>query len=430
MVKFFQKIQKSNNAIRIGKNYIFLTVLQFVNFLLPLVTLPYLVRILGTNIFGLVMFAQSFALFFNVLVDFGFNISATREVSIHRENKDRLSQLFSSVMSIKAILLVVSIIFISILVALVPRFQMDWKIYYLSFGLVIGQSLFPVWFFQGIERMKIITILNILAKGIFTILIFLVVKEPSDYLYVPIFNSIGFIIAGTIGFFLTLKNIHVQIPNKSNTIKIFKESSQLFISNLSVTLYTTANTIILGLFTNNSMVGVYASIEKLILAFKNLYTPFFQAIFPWISSKNKSQVLSITKKLIMPLFTIGMFAFVIILFKAESILNFIYNDDLITYYSNVFRILGAITLFSALNMLFNMLMLSTLKMYKERMKIMLISGITNVVIGIVFVYYFSIYGIAISVAFTEFLLLFFGLFYYTKLKNENPSHITNGNTTL
>jgi PST family polysaccharide transporter len=425
---FFNKIKLSNDTSRIGKNYFFLTLLQSVNFLLPLLTLPYLVRILGANLFGLVMFAQSFALFFNVLVDFGFNLSATREVSLHRTDKAKISRIFSSVMTIKFLLIILSLFIITLLVFSVPRFQTDWKIYYLSFGMVIGQALFPVWYFQGIEKMKIITYINILAKTIFTLLIFIVIKEDSDYLLVPILNAIGFIIAGSIGFSIALKNITLLKPNKVESIKLFRESSQLFVSNLSVTLYTTTNTLILGLFTNNTMVGVYASMEKLVLAIKNLYTPFFQAIFPWVSTKSKNEIIVLIKKLLLPLSSIGLLAFIIIFIGAKPILLIIYDNKLISDYSSIFKILGTIAVFSALNMLFNTIMLSALKMYKERMKIMLVSGITNVILALILVYYFGIYGIAISVAFTEFLLLIFGFLYFKVLKNEDLNNLTNSDT--
>lgn len=428
MKKKIQKIQPSNDASRIGKNFFFLTILQGANFLLPLITLPYLVRVLGTNLFGLVMFAQAFAMFFNVLVDFGFNLSATREVSIHRKNKSELSQLFSSVMLIKFLLIIISFFIITLIILVVPRFQADWQIYYLSFGMVIGQALFPVWYFQGMEKMKLITIINILAKSIFTILIFLLINDGKDYLYVPIFNTIGFLIAGILGLLLTVKEIKIVRPNKAKTINFFKESSQLFVSNLSVTLYTTVNSILLGLLTNNTMVGIYSSMEKLVLAIKNLYTPFFQAIYPWISAKNKFQIIDVTKNLLLPLFFFGFFVFILLVIGAKPILDFIYNDEIISNFSNVFRILSPIAIFSALNMLFNTLMLSALKMYKERMKIMLISGITNIVIAIVLVSYFGIYGIAIAVTFTELLLLFYGYFYFKTIKNENLNPVTNSRT--
>ena len=419
---------KNKDVKRIGKNFSSLVILQGANFLLPLITLPYLVRVLGTERFGLVMFAQSFALFFFILVDFGFNLSATRAVSLNRNNKRKIDEIFSSVFIIKFFLILISLIIISLIVAFIPRFNKDWEIYFLSFGVVIGQALFPVWYYQGIEKMSLITVINVLAKLVFTILILVFVRSEVNYLMVPVFNSVGFIFAGIIGLLFAMKKVSFKTPKLKNLKILFKESSQLFVSNLSTTLYTTSNMLILGLFTNNSMVGVYASMEKLILAIKNLYTPIFQAIFPWLSSKKSDKVIIITSKLMLPLFILGSIIFLIIFFFAESILDIIYNDVLITSYSNVFRILGLIAIFSGLNMLFNMLFLSALKKYKERMKIILAAGIINLVLALIFVKFYNIYGIAITVTFTELVLLLLGWYYYSIIKNEKTSNHTNSIT--
>lgn len=416
---------KNKDVKRVGKNFSSLVILQGANFLLPLITLPYLVRVLGTERFGLVMFAQSFALFFIILVDFGFNLSATRAVSLNRNNKSKINEIFSSVFIIKFFLILISLIIISVIVIFIPRFNKDWEIFFLSFGVVIGQALFPVWYYQGIEKMSLITVINVLAKLVFTILILVFVKSEVNYLMVPIFNSVGFILAGIIGLLFAMKNISFKTPKFNNLKVVFKESSQLFISNLSTTLYTTSNTLILGLFTNNYMVGVYASMEKLILAIKNLYIPIFQAMFPWLSSKKPDKVITITSKLMLPLFILGSIIFLIIFFFAESILDIIYNDVLITSYSNVFRILGLIAIFSGLNMLFNMLFLSALKKYKERMKIILTAGIINITLALIFVKFYNIYGIAITVTFTELILLLFGWYYYSIIKNGKTSNHTN-----
>ena len=416
---------KNKDVKRVGKNFSSLVILQGANFLLPLITLPYLVRVLGTERFGLVMFAQSFALFFIILVDFGFNLSATRAVSLNRNNKSKINEIFSSVFIIKFFLILISLIIISVIVIFIPRFNKDWEIFFLSFGVVIGQALFPVWYYQGIEKMSLITVINVLAKLVFTILILVFVRSEVNYLMVPIFNSVGFILAGIIGLLFAMKNISFKTPKFNNLKVVFKESSQLFISNLSTTLYTTSNTLILGLFTNNYMVGVYASMEKLILAIKNLYIPIFQAMFPWLSSKKPDKVITITSKLMLPLFILGSIIFLIIFFFAESILDIIYNDVLITSYSNVFRILGLIAIFSGLNMLFNMLFLSALKKYKERMKIILTAGIINITLALIFVKFYNIYGIAITVTFTELILLLFGWYYYSIIKNGKTSNHTN-----
>lgn len=405
-----------NNSV--GRNFGYLVILQGVNFILPLITMPYLVNVLGSDKFGLVMFAQSFAVFFNVIVDFGFNLSATREIALNKNDHQAISEIFSSVFLIKIALLIVSFLILWLLTFVLSDLRKDSLVFILSYGVVFGQALFPIWYFQGIEKMQFVTITNVAAKVLFTVLIFLGIKGESDYLSVPIYNSIGFIISGFVGLVLAKRNVSFVRPNWKKTKVRFQEGFQLFISNLSVTLYTVSNTVILGFFTNNSIVGVYSSFEKLVLAVKNIYAPLFQAMFPWLSKKNSSEIGDITKKMILPLSIVGGLVFVIIFIWGDWILEIIYSDELILQYSNVFKFLGLIAFFSAINMLFNTLFLSAQKKYRERMRIMLITGVTNVIMGVILVQWFSIWGVAFTVVFSEFLLLVFGGYYFLKFKSE------------
>lgn len=284
--------------------------------------------------------------------------------------------------------------------------------------MVIGQVLFPVWFFQGIEKMKYITILNIVAKSIFTVAIFIFIQNTEDYFYVPILNSLGFIIAGILSLWIIFHNFKINIvtPNYQYMKSIFLESSNLFVSNLSVTLYTASNTFILGLFTDNNTVGIYASIEKLVLAIKNLYVPLYQALFPWLSKKQKKDIAPIIKKMIPYIAIIGLFFTLLLITFAKEILTLLYNRAEITEYTLVFQIMALISIFASLNMLFNMLYLTSIKAYKERMTIMLRSGIFNLITVIILTYYYSLYGTAIAITLTELLLLLFGFYYFKKMR--------------
>ena len=137
----------------VAQNFLSLLVLQGANYILPLLILPYLVRVLGAEKFGLVMFAQSLAIFLTVFVDFGFSLSGTREISLARHDKDKTGQIFLAIMFIKIILIFIALALLFIIVSTFSRFSIDKEVYLLSFGVVIGQALFPVWFFQGIEKM-------------------------------------------------------------------------------------------------------------------------------------------------------------------------------------------------------------------------------------------------------------------------------------
>jgi len=152
------------------QNFSSLTILQFSNYLFPIITFPYLVRVLGPEKFGLVNFAAAFVAYFNVFTDYGFNLSATKDISINRNNPNKVNEIFSTVLVIKLILSVVSLMVFSLLIFTIPRFSANSEIYFYSFLIVLGAVLFPGWFFQGMEKMKYITVTNVTVKIIWTIL--------------------------------------------------------------------------------------------------------------------------------------------------------------------------------------------------------------------------------------------------------------------
>ena len=143
------------------KNFLSLAAVQGVNYLLPLMTLPYLVRVLGVDNFGIFSFATAIVAFFAVITDYGFNFSATREISVNKFNKTEITKIYSSVMTLKIILMLLSFLILCIMVFFIPKFNDNLLIYLLCYGVVLGQVLFPVWFFQGMEQMQFITVVNV-----------------------------------------------------------------------------------------------------------------------------------------------------------------------------------------------------------------------------------------------------------------------------
>jgi len=282
-----EKILLSPTYKTLLENFLSLSFLQFANYIFPLIILPYLVRVLGPEKFGLIVLAQAFIAYFQILTDYGFNLSAPREISINRENKEKVSEIFSSVMIIKFFLLLFSLGLMTIIVFSFKKFRQDWLIYYLTFGMVLGQTLFPIWFFQGMERMKYITFLNVLAKLIFTIAIFIFVKRSSDYLYVPLLNSLGFIVAGVLALRIVFRDFGVffRIPSFEDVKHHLKEGWHVFVSLVFITGYTNSRIFAVGLFsTNNAITGYYAVAEKLMVIVQAFpLASVIQALYPRLS---------------------------------------------------------------------------------------------------------------------------------------------------
>jgi polysaccharide transporter, PST family len=281
-IKFFLKQKETKKIL---ENFFSLSFLQIANYVLPLVTLPYLVRVLGPENFGLTAFAQAFTLYFIFLSDFGFNISATKEISINRKDVNKVSEIFISVFFLKIILVIISFVVFLFIVSFVTTFNKEELFYLLNFLAVFGWILFPQWYFQGVEKMKFIAILNLLSKLIFTSTIFIFIKNSNDYVILPVLNFIGLFISGILSLFIIFKYhaINWKIPSFSAIKNQFDLSLQIFISSIGMNLYTTSNSVILGFLTNNVTVGYYTAAEKIFKAFQYLSIPLNQAIFPHFS---------------------------------------------------------------------------------------------------------------------------------------------------
>jgi PST family polysaccharide transporter len=262
-----------------------LSVLQAANYLFPLIILPYVVRVLGPEKYGLVQFAAALNIYFLIICDYGFNLSGTRAVSVYRSDKEKLSQIFSSILLIKTTLFIVAILLLAAIVFSIENFRTDYLVYFASSGMLIGSVLFPLWLFQGLEKMKYITIIHIIVRTFTTALIFLLVRSEDDYITLALLNSITQVLIGIGGIVVTFSILKIKLifPPLIIIKDQLREGWYLFLSSISTNLYTTSTTFILGILTNNTLVGYYAAADKIRMALQNMLAVFYTSIFPFIS---------------------------------------------------------------------------------------------------------------------------------------------------
>ncbi|HOJ86892.1 MAG TPA: flippase [Elusimicrobiales bacterium] len=403
-----EKIKTKAEYRRLFSNFMSLSVLQAANYLFPLITFPYLVRVLGVEKFGLISFAQAFIQYFIIITDYGFNLSATREISIHRENKEKVNEIFSSVMIIKSGLFLISFIIMSGIVFGFEKFRKEWVLYYLTFGMVLGQVLFPVWFFQGMEQMKWITYLNIIAKGIFTVAVFVFINSEKDYYAVPILNSIGIIMIGVVSLFILGKRFETifVMPNRNQILYHMKEGWYIFTSTIAITFYTVSNTFILGLITNNVIVGYYSISEKIVKVFYSLLTPIQQTVYPYFSkliidSKNIASYR--LKKLLLIMAFIGMILSGSSMIFSKHIIYILagtVNKETVT----VLMILSINILAIGINNVLGVQGLIAFGYYKYFRNIVFIAAVFHIIILLGLIRTFGIIGAALSPVITEVLI--------------------------
>ena len=274
-----------SNKKKLIENFFSLSVLQIGNFLLPLIAFPYLVRVLGPEKYGLITFALAFVQYFALLIDYGFNYTATREIAVNRDDKDKTSSIFSTVLVIKFSLFIIGLTIFSAIIFVFDKFRQEYLLFYFSFGIVFSNFLLPSWFFQGIEKMKYITVLQLLGRVIYTASIFLFIKNVSDYILVPLLNTAGVIISGIIAIIIVLKKFKLKLILPSiSSIKIeLKNGWHMFLSSLSTNVYKSVDIIFLGLLTSDLILGYYSISKKVIEMVNQFSSVISQTIYPQIN---------------------------------------------------------------------------------------------------------------------------------------------------
>ena len=413
-------IESIKNSSLLLKNFSSLTVLQFSNYFFPLITFPYLVRVLGPEKFGLINFAAAFVAYFSVLTDYGFNLSATREISIARKNSSRVNSIFSSVMTTKLILFFIGTIIFFLILFATPKLSENYLIFMATFPIVLGSVLFPIWFFQGMEEMKYITIINVGVKFLWFVSIFLFIKSSDDTLLLVLLNSGSLLIIGIISLLIIKWKFHVsfKLPLFSDVKKQLYEGWYYFVSSASITLYTNSNIFILGLFANNEIVGYFAAADKLRMAIQGLFGNAAQTVYPHLSllfNESKMKAVGFVKKYIR--LSVGVAVLV-------TALAFVFSEDIILIvlgkgYMNslpIFRIILFLPIIILLSNIYGIQVMLNLGYKKEFFKVIFYAGIINLILSFILVPRYLATGTAIAVTITE-IIVTLGMWNFTRKNN-------------
>jgi PST family polysaccharide transporter len=310
-------------------NAALLSGLQAITYILPIIILPYLFRVIGPEKFGLIAFAQAFAQYFMIITDYGFSITATKEISICQNEHAKICEVFSSVMLVKLGLAFVSFFILMAVVYFIPKFQEDPLVYILSFGIVAGSSLFPVWFFQGMEKMKYIVFLNIFGELLYVVCIFVFVRTREDYLMVPLTTSLVSLTIGLLGLYIVFRRFKVmfKFPGYSSMKQQIKAGWNLFISIVAINAYTTTRIFAVGLLTNNTTTGFYSMAEKIANVAQTFpLSAFSQAIFPRMSHifhRNKLKAFNMMQHIQLITISISLIFLPIIFILAPAIVHLV-----------------------------------------------------------------------------------------------------------
>lgn len=394
---------------RVLENILSLGLLQGANYLLPLVSFPYLTRVLGVEKFGLVMFAQALVTYLNSVSEYGFNLSATREIAISRSDTDRVSRIFSEVLGAKMTLMILTFNIMLALLFAFDKFSEDKFLYILTFGTVLGQVMLPNWLFQGMEQMKFISILNVSARALFLVLIFLIIRNPDDYIKVPMLNGLGMITAGIAGLLLGKIRFKLKIglPSLAGICGQLRMGWNLFVSTVAITLYRNSNVFLLGLVAPYSVVGYFAIAEKIVKAVQSMITPVTQSLFPFIS--RKFAAVSVSES-INTLLNLSRYYLLMMISLATAIVVFqplIAKIFLPAHFENFkydIIIMSSAIIFGGLSALLGLIGLINLERQRDFSYFVVIVGLTNLPVCLILSYFLEDIGSSLALLISETLL--------------------------
>ena len=383
---------------RLMDNFLSLTALQGINYLVPLITFPYLVYTLGIEQFGLFSFIFAFADYGVTIVDYGFELAATKHISANQKNQKKIDEIFSSVMIIKTAMMILFFIFMLLLLTTVDKFAKDLWLYFLAFGLVLGEVLFPVWFFQGIEKMRYITILNAVSKGIFAGAILIFVHSPDDIDLVLMFYSLGSIIAGALAYYIAINKFGVTFSwqSKETLTYYLKDAWYIFTSRIATQLYQRLNIIILGFFVNDTLLGYYSIVIKIIRAGGAILTALPRALYPYFAKlykESKEAFYYRNMQVTLGLFVVMAPISFVVYYFAPEILRLVTGQEpepLMVTLLHIYAPLLAVTVYGS--QFTNMLVI--LDETKLLNTIVVLAGVVNTVLIFAAIHYFSVIGLA------------------------------------
>lgn len=288
-------ILRNKDNSQLLKNFFSLAMLKLINAVLPFVTLPYLIKVLGIRQYGAIILAISLIAYFQAITDYGFNLSATREIAKHRTSKQQLSFIYSKTIITKMYLLLFCLVILIPVILLVPQFKEDLLVYLLMCLMLVGQTLFPEWFFRGVEQMGYIATLNLVVKLSFTIGVFVLIKAPQDYWLYPFLLGVSYIIVSFISHYIIISKFDLKLVfiDFGRVKKSLKLGFPLFINQFAPNFYNNTTNFLVGMILGKSYAGYFGATRQVVQILTVFNSVVSGVAFPYlIRYKDKFAIFS------------------------------------------------------------------------------------------------------------------------------------------
>lgn len=406
---------------KILKNSAWLLILQFVNTIVPMVTIPYVTRQLGTEMYGVFSACLNWIIYLQVLVEFGFGLTGARKTAII-ESQQELNKLFNNIISSRIVLLVFSFL-IYLLISIIFHFSLQENICFLIlFIIILGTTFQLTWLFQGKQNMKFITLINCFSRFISTILIFTFIKNKNMLYLYAFFYSFTILLSSIISMIVARKKYDLSFKFAGvNSIKNeIMDAKDLFYSSAMSKIFSSFGVTVLDFVSSKTIVGIYSAIYKIPYVLTMIFSPISQAIFPYISIKMKNDYnkgVIFLKRIFIPIIILfSLIGLLIIAFRKE-IVFILFGKEYSKYSIIIIPLIVQLILAIINNFLGVQFLVATnnKKLYSNAfLKAVVIIVIANVLLG----YFFDIIGVAVATAVGELFLTLFLLRNVIKVGNE------------
>ncbi len=405
------------------KNLFSLGFIQLISLLIPILLTPLLITRIGISYFGTIATAQGFVLLFNIITDFGFNITAVRSVAQANNNENELMQIVNSVSILKIILLVLSFILFLFVIYFVPQFNQYFKLYLYSFLMVIGQAFLPIWYYQGREIITKTLVPILVGKVISVFAILMIIKVENDALYVNLLLGLGTIISAVY--------LNIPIIKKYQLRKSFFEWEKMkvevnqnlpfFISNASVFAYSNSATLVLSFFVSPYTVGIFNVAEKIIQLGKTMLVMIHQVTYTKLCAlitDGHEIAISFLRKIYSIIWSgVLVFCLLLFFFSYEAVSFFITDEQQHLAASQILKSLAFLLLVIAFNMPFYQYLLA-LKKDWVAVRIIIICSVISIVLNFLLVPMMQINGLVMTMYFIEALVTIFLIVQVLNLKQR------------
>lgn len=388
------------------KNIASLGIVQIVNYVFPLITIPYVSRIIGPEGYGIINYSTSFIAYFTLLTAYGFDLTATRKIAQNRSDGELRSRIFSEVISARILLLLISsLIFIICLIYIEPL-KKDIYVSVILFFTCLSTVITPQYIYQGLQELSIFAKVNFVKGLLSTILLFIFIHKPSDYYWVPAIN----VILGLLLSIYLLQNACRKFDLKftwisfGRTIKLLKDERVIFLSTVLISLYTTTNTVILGFFDNTQNIGFFTTSQSFINIVNSVITiPLATAMYPFVGSafsKSRNYGIQTVRQIIPIIIIVVSIGCLLLLILAPFIIKILYGNK---FDHSVLptRIMAFLPLLISVSNIFGVQVMINLNMDKLFLKVISTGSIIGIIGAIFMCQMWGFIGTAYNIMIVE-----------------------------